>query len=115
VIEQRATALRENVRRVIAWARRVKWIHLHGSDHLFSIAVQIKSARDLERLSELELSKTLDAVPVDSVYSDSTLLAVCDALYTTIAISYNQHDIHIEVTHNNQPVFSTTYFNKPPL
>ena len=112
MIEQRAAALRENVRRVIASAHRVKWIHIHCADHLFSIAIQITAARDLDRLSELELSKTLDTVSVDSVYTDSTLLAVCDALYTTIANSYNQHDVHIEVMHNNQPVLSATYFNK---
>lgn len=112
MLEQRKFALRERVLRTIAGAHRMKWIHIERDTIAFSIAIQIHSAAEIDKIPELQLSETIDRLYKDGVYCDSDLIWVCDKLYEHIADLYNQHDIHIDVVILNQPVLSTTYLNK---
>jgi hypothetical protein len=114
-MDQHEYARLEKKIKVASNSTRLFWIPVDFKEYMINVGVQVKNEQDVQNLSTLDLSKSLDTISQTELQSNVLeLIMVSDALYNYIADYYASHDIHVEVTNFNQPVLSTIYkFNQP--
>jgi hypothetical protein len=115
-MDQHQYAAFERRVKTVNTAVRMFWIPVDFKEYMINVGVQVKNEQDVEHLSMLDLTKSLDNISQDVVQSNILeLILVSDTLYHYIASQYTSHDVTVDVTNFNQPVLSTTYPANPPL
>jgi len=114
-MDQHEYAIFERRVKAVNTATRMCWIPVDFKTYTINVGIQIKNEQDVENLSMLDLSKSLDNISQNVVqYNILELIMISDKLYGEIVNYYTTHNVNIEIVNLNQPVLSTNYLN-PPL
>jgi hypothetical protein len=115
--EQHSIALAERRMRSIGQATRLVWNPVDFQGYVFNVGIEVRSNEDLQKINELDLSKTVDKISSDMLISNSLdLIVFSDHLFQCVTEYFLDHAITVDVVYLDQPVLSTNYnFNNPPF
>lgn len=115
--EQHRIALNERRMRSIGQATRLVWTPVDFQGYVFNVGIEVRNNEDLQKINELDLSKTVDKISSDMLISNSLdLIVFSDHLFQHVTEHFQDHVIAVDVVYLDQPVLSTNYnFNNPPF